>query len=216
VAVSAGTLGVISGQGEQVFSNELTHTQRKANSNGRASWEFTWRAPDAPGTYQLFGSGNSVNNNANQAGDRSSADTFAVEVVLPPATDTPTEIPATSTPTPVPDTPTQPIPTDTATAVATNTRRDTPTSTATRTVTPTPSPSASPTPTGPSPGDADCDGKIGAADLSVLLVQIAAEEGGACEFADADCDGGIDDGDLAATLARIFGGPLADACLSPP
>lgn len=106
IAVDAGTLEAIQGQGARVFAqvNELTHTAPKNNDDsGVAAWEFLWTAPDEPGTYTLYGAGNSVNRNSQNTGDRSAATTFAVEVALPPdtptATPTPTEGPPTQTPT---------------------------------------------------------------------------------------------------------------------
>jgi hypothetical protein len=123
IAASAGTLATLPQQGERLSSGELTHTGPKSNTDKIAAWDFTWTAPDVPGTYRLFGAGNSVNLNGQPTGDRSSTTTFDIEVAdadtptptptatpLPPtatATATVTQPPATDTPTPpTGDTPT--------------------------------------------------------------------------------------------------------------
>lgn len=212
VAASGGMLGVIAGQGAQLVEFpsqsgqfELTHAGSKANTNGRASWQFTWTAPIEAGAYVLFGSGNSVNRSGNTLGDRSTSDVYNVFVVAP--ADTPTETPTAE-------------PTATETVEPTSTRRETPTSTATRTSSATPSPTPTPTatedptPAGPSPGDANCDGAINAADLAAelrLLDELGGEVG-SCAFADADCDGGIDEDDITVLFSRIFGGPVPPSC----
>ena len=106
VAASSGTLTAISGEGEQVLSGEIIHTQPKSNdANGAASWAFTWTAPAQEGTATLFGAGNSVNLNGAQTGDKSATTTYqiAVAAVAPP-TDTPT-FADTPTPTPTPTPP---------------------------------------------------------------------------------------------------------------
>jgi hypothetical protein len=112
VAASDGTLGAVAGQGEQLIGAELTHTMPKANVDMVADWSFTWTAPAAPGTYTLFGAGNSVNLNGLPTGDRSSATTFMVMVAgadSPTPTPTATPFPPAETPTPpAADTPTPP------------------------------------------------------------------------------------------------------------
>jgi hypothetical protein len=106
VAADAGQLNTVAGQGELLLAGELTHSTPKANTDGVASFEFTWQAPQSPGSRTLFGAGNSVNRDRSSFGDRASNTTFAVTVAGPP-TSTPAE--ATPTETPV-DTPT-PTPT---------------------------------------------------------------------------------------------------------
>ncbi len=104
VAASDGTLGTVSGQHEQLLGGDLTHTAPQNNTNGTASWEFTWQAPAQPGTVTLFGAGNSVNLDFTSFGDAASTTTFQVVVsdAPPPTpTETPTDIPA-ETPTPTP------------------------------------------------------------------------------------------------------------------
>jgi hypothetical protein len=221
VAADAGTLGVVAGQGAQRLGTELTHTSPKQNVDGQASWDFTWQAPLTPGSYSLYGAGNSVRVDGTQLGDRASSREHVIDVLAETPTPTPTPVPPTETPTPTPapvpptETPSPP-PTSTSTSEATATRRDTPTSTATRTASGTVTPTATPTPTetprGPSPGDANCDGAINAADLVANLLRRSDGEVGECLFADANCDQLIDDEDLLVVLARLFGAP-APACL---
>jgi hypothetical protein len=95
VAASDGTLGATPDQGAQFVAGdgEMTHTMPKANLDQTAAWDFSWTAPTTPGTYTLFGAGNSVNLNGQSSGDRSSATTFDIIVVAanPP---TPTATPA--------------------------------------------------------------------------------------------------------------------------
>jgi hypothetical protein len=98
IAASDGQLGTIAGQNEQVIGGELTHTRPNPNDdNGLAGWNFTWKAPDAIGTYTLFGAGNSVNLNNQDSGDRSNTTTIDIEVAESTATPTVTPIPATRT-----------------------------------------------------------------------------------------------------------------------
>lgn len=103
IAASDGRLDVVEGQGERRARNgELTHVGPvRVDDNHIVTWAFRWTAPDAPGTYTLFGAGNAVNLNGQSSGDRSSTTTF--DVVVREAFDTPTPSP---TPTPPPDTPT--------------------------------------------------------------------------------------------------------------
>jgi len=93
VAASDGTLGILPDQQEQICSTlkqpsgsfatcpnlanvpietgaEITHTGPKDNnSDGEASWQFTWTAPTTPGMYTLFGAGNSTNADTTDEGD---------------------------------------------------------------------------------------------------------------------------------------------------
>jgi hypothetical protein len=100
IASSAGTLAIVSGQGEQLLGGDLTHTSPQNNSNGVASWEFTWQAPAQPGPATLFGAGNSVNLSGTFFGDAAATTTFQI-VVNDAAPPTPTETP-TPTPTSTP------------------------------------------------------------------------------------------------------------------
>jgi hypothetical protein len=105
VAVSAGKLAAVSGQGERLLSGEITHTGPKDNdANGVASFDFTWQAPAQPGTATLFGAGNSVNLSGTSFGDAPGTTTFQVlvtDVATPTPTDTPPEVPTpTATPSP--------------------------------------------------------------------------------------------------------------------
>jgi len=82
VAASAGTLAATLNQGERILSGELTHSTPKENdSEGSASFEFTWAAPTALGSQTLFGAGNSVNLDLSDHGDAAAATTFVVNVV---------------------------------------------------------------------------------------------------------------------------------------
>lgn len=214
LAVNQGTLAVVAGQDEQLVAGELTHTKPKANTNGKASWDFTWQAPATPGLYPIFGSGNSVNRNVSgPLGDRSASDVHTVLVVAEVApTETPSPEPATSTPTPVP-------PSETPTAEPTPTRRNTPLPTATRTTTPSASPTPTPTRTpalDPPHGDANCDRVLGAADLVSVVAQIGTGGLGTCTVADANCDGVLDAADVDELLWLLNGGAPDPACLQSP
>jgi hypothetical protein len=91
VAAQAGTLAIIAGEGERrAGDGELTHTEPKENEAGVAMWSFTWKAPTQPGTYRLFGAGNSVNQNGQSSGDRARTTRFDVDVVAAPPSSTPT------------------------------------------------------------------------------------------------------------------------------
>nr|AYM53958.1 hypothetical protein [Pyxidicoccus sp.] len=69
VAVDNGTL--TAGSGSKKLSEELTHSQPKAFSNGRVEFDFTLVAPSSAGTINLFGAGNSANGNGAETGDAS-------------------------------------------------------------------------------------------------------------------------------------------------
>jgi hypothetical protein len=138
VAAQAGTLAIIAGEGERrAGDGELTHTEPKQNEAGIAMWSFTWKAPTQPGTYRLFGAGNSVNQNGQSSGDRARTTRFDVQVVAAAATSTPTASPS--------PTATVPPPSATATAMATS-PPDTATATATLTQTAPPTAMATATP----------------------------------------------------------------------
>jgi len=102
VAASAGTLGALPGQQEQVLKNpvtmqgDITHTGPKDNDqNGEAAWQFTWQAPTTPGVYILFGAGNSVDASSTFEGDEAAITTLMITVgdVAPTPTPTPTVAP---------------------------------------------------------------------------------------------------------------------------
>lgn len=107
VAASGGALSAID-PGTKIIgfmpNIEITHTEPRENdANDAAVFEFRWTAPATPGTYTLYGAGNSVNFNELQTGDNSARTTLAINVVglstpTPPPTDTETPIP-TATPT---------------------------------------------------------------------------------------------------------------------
>jgi len=100
VAASAGDLVVVNGQGEKLLTNlmtmtkELTHTGPKDNdTNSEASWQFTWRAPSAPGQYVLFGAGNSVDASSTPDGDEAAITMLMINFGDVAPTPTPTVTP---------------------------------------------------------------------------------------------------------------------------
>jgi hypothetical protein len=121
VGASGGTLGAPE-PGTKLLgfgvNTDVTHTAPRENDeNDVALFTFTWTAPATPGTYTLFGAGNSVNNDGETTGDNSARTTLAINVVGL-STPTPTSPPPTDTETPMPTaTPTNTIgdPTPTAT-----------------------------------------------------------------------------------------------------
>ena len=99
VAASDGVLAVLPDEGERLVAvdGELTHTMPRANVDMVAGWNFTWTAPDVPGTSTLFGAGNSVNLNGQPTGDRANTTTLSIEVVEATSpTPTPTATPPVS------------------------------------------------------------------------------------------------------------------------
>jgi hypothetical protein len=64
----------------------------------------------------------------------------------------------------------------------------------------------------PQAGDANCDGRLSAADLTVLVMFLDGGAPDACSLADANCDGGIDERDLAVVTARLFEPLAATPC----
>jgi hypothetical protein len=99
VAASAGTLGVVEGQGTKLQRQEVTHSSPKANdASGQAVFEFTWQAPASAGIYTLFGAGTSANGDEQRSGDAAARTTY--EIFVGVATPTPTSGPPTPTPTP--------------------------------------------------------------------------------------------------------------------
>jgi hypothetical protein len=142
VAASGGTL-VVTDSGTHLVgfgtTFDLSHTEpRRNDANDTATFELRWQAPATPGTYTLFGAGNSVDLNRNAGGDNAARTTLALSVV------------AISTPTP----------TATASPSATATSPETPTATEEPTLTATETPPFTPTPTVTVAGDCagDCDG----------------------------------------------------------
>lgn len=153
VAASGGTLRVTDPVGTRVpFPDlpEMTHTMPRANSgSGVAVFEFEWQAPATPGTYTLFGAGNSVKVDGNPTGeDATTATTLDIDVLAGPGET------ATVTPTPTPI--------DTPAVIPSATASSTPSASAAPTFTATAQPTTSPTATtSASPGGActgDCDG----------------------------------------------------------
>lgn len=110
VAADAGTLAAATANA-RVSGDELLHRGPLTNVGDEASWSFTWRAPLEPGTYVLYGAGNSVNRNGSTSGDRAAATTLTVEVAVAEPTATPTDTPRADTPTPTEDRPATPTPT---------------------------------------------------------------------------------------------------------
>ena len=188
VAVEGGALVAIPGQGARVASGEITHSEPKDNDETRtAGWDFQWIAPATPGTYRLWGAGNSVNGNGQSSGDKADALVRRVDVVTTAATETPT---ATASPVP---------PTGTASPTATPSPTGTtpPTSTATPTVTPRPASCAG-----------DCDGD-GAVAINELVTAVGIALGGqpiaACASADQDGNGQVAINELIAAVNHALG-----------
>ena len=68
VAISSGTLGVISGQGARLFQTELTHSAPKVKSGSSVTFTFAY-SPASTGEVIMFATGNSVNLNGGNSGD---------------------------------------------------------------------------------------------------------------------------------------------------
>jgi hypothetical protein len=89
VAVKNGSLSVISGDGLQLISSELTHTTPKTSLP--ASWSFTYTAPSTAQYDTLFAVGNAVNLDGTNGGGNCTdnwnfAPKFVVNVQNPPVT----------------------------------------------------------------------------------------------------------------------------------
>ena len=67
VSATGGTLAA--GSNTKVKSHEITHKSATAMSGGVTTFDFTWTAPSAAGTYTLKGVGNAVNDNGSENGD---------------------------------------------------------------------------------------------------------------------------------------------------
>jgi hypothetical protein len=75
--------GIIStaGGGTQIISGEITHTAPKpVNASNDVVFQFNWTAPNTPGEFTLYGSGNSVNLSNGNQGDRATSNTLDVTV----------------------------------------------------------------------------------------------------------------------------------------
>jgi hypothetical protein len=55
--------------------------------DGAAGWQFTWRSPQQPGAYTLYGAGLSANGNGTNGGDDSNLTTLNVTVTSEPIGD---------------------------------------------------------------------------------------------------------------------------------
>lgn len=66
---NAGSLSPVSGYGLQTDNGELIHTNPKPYSSS-AEYQFTWTAPDTPGTYYLKAAGNAVDSNNSTSNDQ--------------------------------------------------------------------------------------------------------------------------------------------------
>ena len=72
-------------------------------------------------------------------------------------------------------------------------------------------PTSTPTPTSrltggrPGPGDANCDGRISAADLTALTMNIVNGTHAPCGLDDVNRDSQVDSDDIAALVAVLFG-----------
>jgi uncharacterized protein (TIGR03382 family) len=67
VSATGGTLAA--GSNTQLSAGEITHTASTVMSGSSTSFEFTWTAPAAEGSYTLRGAGIAVNNDARDSGD---------------------------------------------------------------------------------------------------------------------------------------------------
>jgi outer membrane protein assembly factor BamB len=83
VAADAGDFEALAGQGAKTEFGEITHDGPKQNTAGEASWDFLWRAPQAPGWYTLYASGLSADGRRNRGGDGSARVTLDIEVTGP-------------------------------------------------------------------------------------------------------------------------------------
>ncbi len=93
VSATGGTL-LDSEMGTRLENGEVTHTAPRPASSGRVIFSFTWQAPAAPGTYTLYGAGNSVNFNGSPLGDNAAATSLQVTVEAASATPGETSDPA--------------------------------------------------------------------------------------------------------------------------
>ena len=59
---------------------EITHTKPRDAVAGRVVFNFTWQAPATPGTYTIYGAGNSVNLASGPSGDNAATTSFQVTV----------------------------------------------------------------------------------------------------------------------------------------
>ncbi len=69
IAVSSGTLNVITGSGLQKIGDELTHSSPKAPQGGVVTFDFELTAPNSPGDITIYATGNSVNFDRSNGGD---------------------------------------------------------------------------------------------------------------------------------------------------
>jgi hypothetical protein len=67
VSATGGSLSA--GSNTRVSGTEITHTSATAMSSGSTSFDFSWTAPAAEGTYTLRGAGLAANNNTRDSGD---------------------------------------------------------------------------------------------------------------------------------------------------
>lgn len=92
VSVDGGTL-IASDSGTHTETGaigpEITHNAPREVFLGPVVFSFTWEAPATPGTYTIYGAGNSVNLNGNFNGDN--AATTTLQVVVEGAAGTPGE-----------------------------------------------------------------------------------------------------------------------------
>jgi hypothetical protein len=212
IAASAGTLQT-NEQNEQLLGGELSHKSPKSNNvSGLAKWSFKWKAPTNPGSYILYGAGNSVDRNGQSTNDAAAGTTVSVTVgdvptVTPSFTTPPSPTrtsPATASPTASPTPSDTPTPEPTVTQIATPTPTQPPTETPPTSSTFTPTATPTPPDTVPAPGDANCDGTVSAADVSSLVALLEGIAPLVCGGVDANQNGMLDEDDLRATIDLIF------------
>lgn len=70
IALTDGGGTLVAGSGmRDAGRGEITHSSPMASSNNQVDWEFSWQAPDSPGTYTLYACSLAVNNNGSSSGD---------------------------------------------------------------------------------------------------------------------------------------------------
>jgi hypothetical protein len=81
VSVDAGSL-VATDNETHLDNGEVTHSMpRLVDANGEASWDFDFVAPSTAGAVTMYASGNSVNLNGFNFGDKATSTTYPINVV---------------------------------------------------------------------------------------------------------------------------------------
>jgi len=81
ISASAGILIVQTGDSTiKKLNSELTHVNPVTANAGTIVWNFDWQAPTISGTYTLYGTGVSANNDQTLAGDNAAKDSLIITV----------------------------------------------------------------------------------------------------------------------------------------